>query len=78
MSITFFIVGAVIFATYMYFTVWNIYNPQTKPKRKDYPNLGSEGCESPHENIEVETKQPKWTQNLEAQDEEDEQDLYSL
>ena len=49
MSITFFCVGAVIFATYMYFTIRNIYNPQTKSKRKDYLNLGSEGCDLPSE-----------------------------
>jgi hypothetical protein len=76
MSITFFIVGAVIFATYMYFTVWNIYNPQTKPKRKDYSNLGSEGCESP-EHIGVDMPQPKSTQKLELED-EDEEDFHSL
>jgi hypothetical protein len=36
----------------MYFTIWNIYNPQTKSKRKDYPNLGSEGCDLPSEYIQ--------------------------
>lgn len=76
MSITFFIVGAVIFATYMYFTIWNIYNPQTtKPKRKDYLNLGSEGCDSSSDNIGLEIPQPKSTQKLEL---EDEDDLHSL
>jgi len=45
MSITFFLVGGLIFATYMYFTIWNIFNSQKEPKRKSYPNFGSEGCE---------------------------------
>lgn len=26
MSLTFFLVGGIIFALYMYFTIWNIYN----------------------------------------------------
>lgn len=50
MIITFFCVGAVIFATHMYFTIWNNYNPQTKSKRKDYSNLGGESVDLP-ENI---------------------------
>jgi hypothetical protein len=49
MSITFFIVGGSIFATYMYFTVWNIYNSSKESKKHNYPNLGSEGCDLPSE-----------------------------
>ncbi len=60
MSITFFIVGAVIFAVYMYFTIWNIYyNYPKSSKHKDYPNLGSEGCEIPDEYIEMELKKTR-------------------
>jgi len=49
MSITFFLVGGLIFATYMYFTIWNIFNSQKKSKRENYPNLGSEGCDLPYD-----------------------------
>ena len=49
MSVTFFLVGGLIFATYIYFTIWNIYNPQVKSKRENYSNLGGEGCDLPSE-----------------------------
>lgn len=44
MSITFLSVGAIIFAVYMYFTVWNI-NNSAKKQRNDWPTNGSEGCD---------------------------------
>lgn len=76
MSITFFCVGAVIFAIYMYFTIWNIYNSQPKSKRKDYSNLGGEGCDLP-ENVQAEVQKPEPVHNLEDEL-EDEEDFYSL
>lgn len=51
MSATFFLVGGLIFATYIYFTTWNIYNPQGKSKSENYSNLGGEGCDLPSEEI---------------------------
>lgn len=46
MSISLFIVGAVIFATYMSFTIWNIKTSVKKP-RQDWPTYGGEGCDPP-------------------------------
>lgn len=39
MSITFFIVGAIIFAIYMFFTVWNIVYSSKKQREENYPNI---------------------------------------
>ena len=39
MSIGFFIVGAIIFSAYIYFTFWNIFNGNKKQKEENYPNL---------------------------------------
>jgi hypothetical protein len=33
MSLTFFLVGGVIFSVYMFFTIWNIYNGSKSPGR---------------------------------------------
>ncbi|MDX6746563.1 hypothetical protein SHK09_07150 [Polaribacter sp. PL03] len=38
MSISFFIVGGVIFTTYMGFTLWNIYDSSQKSKKENYPD----------------------------------------
>jgi len=43
MSIGFFIVGGVLFATYMGFTIWNIIYSNRKQREENYPNL-------PHQN----------------------------
>lgn len=48
MSITFLSVGAVIFAVYMYFTIWNIKN-STKKRTTEWPTNGGEGCDPPTE-----------------------------
>lgn len=72
MSLTFFFVGAVIFAVYMYFTIWNIYyNSPERVKKRQYPNFGSEGCDLP-ENTKVKVQKTQTTiiEN-EVQDEED-------
>jgi hypothetical protein len=45
MSNGFFIVGGIIFAAYMYLTIWNI-NRSAK-QSKNFPNFGSEGCDTP-------------------------------
>jgi hypothetical protein len=39
MSIGFFIVGAIIFAIYMFFTIWNIIYSSKKQKEENYPNI---------------------------------------
>tara|TARA_B110000495_G_scaffold197816_1_gene208679 strand:- start:410 stop:541 length:132 start_codon:yes stop_codon:yes gene_type:complete len=41
MSIGFFIVGAVIFATYMGLTIWNIIYSTRKQKEENYPRRNS-------------------------------------
>lgn len=38
MSIGFFIIGGIIFAVYMYFTIWNIYYSSKKSKEENYPD----------------------------------------
>ena len=38
MSIGFFIVGGLIFATYMAFTIWNIIYSNKKQKEENYPD----------------------------------------
>lgn len=48
MSITFFIIGGLIFTAYVYLTFWNIKHSARKSKTENYPNLGGEGCDPPH------------------------------
>jgi hypothetical protein len=38
-SIGFFIIGAVIFSIYLYFTIWNIYYSNTKQREESYPTV---------------------------------------
>ncbi|WP_198295255.1 MULTISPECIES: hypothetical protein [unclassified Winogradskyella] len=35
----FLIIGGIIFAVYIYFTFWNIFNSHKKQKENHYPNL---------------------------------------
>lgn len=42
MSVGFFIVGAVIFAFYMYFTIWNIVYSNKKQREQNYPTVPKE------------------------------------
>lgn len=39
MSLGFFFVGAVIFAIYVWFTVWIIFNQNKKQREENYPNI---------------------------------------
>jgi hypothetical protein len=39
MSIGFFIVGAIIFSIYLYFTIWNIYYSNSKQRKESYPTV---------------------------------------
>jgi hypothetical protein len=39
MSPTFFLVGGIIFAAYMYFTIWNIFYSSRKSREENYPAL---------------------------------------
>ena len=43
MSLTFFIVGAVIFAVYVYLMVWSIFYNNRKQQEENYPNLTGMG-----------------------------------
>lgn len=43
MSITFFIVGALIFSVYVYFLVWSILYNNKKQQQENYPNLNGMG-----------------------------------
>jgi hypothetical protein len=47
MSIGFFIFGAIIFAVYLYLTLWNIAYSSKKQRQENYPNLGGEGADEP-------------------------------
>ena len=39
MSLQFFLVGGIIFAIYIYFTIWNIIYSSKKNKEENYPNI---------------------------------------
>lgn len=39
MSIGFFIIGAIIFSVYLYFTIWNIYYSNSKQREESYPTV---------------------------------------
>ncbi len=39
MSFGFFLVGAIIFSLYIYFTVWNIFYSSKKQREENYPSL---------------------------------------
>ncbi|SHG07586.1 hypothetical protein SAMN05444372_102166 [Flavobacterium micromati] len=39
MSIGFFIIGAIIFSIYLYFTIWNIYYSNSKQREESYPTV---------------------------------------
>jgi phosphotransferase system glucose/maltose/N-acetylglucosamine-specific IIC component len=39
MSITFFIVGAIIFAIYLMLMLWNIVDSNKKQREENYPNI---------------------------------------
>ena len=43
MSTTMFIVGAVIFAAYLYFLIWNIFYSAKKQREENYPGLTGMG-----------------------------------
>jgi len=42
MSGGFFIFGGIIFAAYMYFTVWNIFHSSKKQREENYPGVAKE------------------------------------
>ncbi len=39
MSFGFFLVGAIIFSLYIYFTIWNIFYSSKKQREENYPSL---------------------------------------
>lgn len=43
MSLTFFIVGGIIFALYIYLTIWSIFYNSRKQQEENYPNLTGMG-----------------------------------
>ncbi len=50
MSITFFIVGAVIFSIYLFLMFWNITNSNKKQKEENYPNIDNKGMSTKKDN----------------------------
>ena len=45
MSISFFIIGGIIFLVYMCLTFWNIFYSNKKQREENYPNLDNKGTE---------------------------------
>lgn len=50
MNIGFFIVGAVIFASYLSFMVWNIIYSSKKQQEENYPNINLDELSNDSEN----------------------------
>lgn len=42
MGVGMYVVGAIIFSAYMYFTIWNIFYSTKKQREENYPNLKGE------------------------------------
>ncbi len=51
MSISFFIVGGVIFAIYLFLMFWNIVYSNKKQKEKNYPNIDSKEVLNKNNNL---------------------------
>ncbi len=51
MSISFFIIGGIIFLVYMCLTFWNIFYSNKKQREENYPNLNDKIVEDKNENI---------------------------
>lgn len=51
MSIGFFIVGAVIFAIYLFLMFWNIFYSNKKQKEENYPNIDIKNISNKNNNI---------------------------
>lgn len=51
MSISFFIIGGIIFLIYMCLTFWNIFYSNKKQREENYPNLNDKIVKSKDENI---------------------------
>jgi hypothetical protein len=51
MSISFFIVGGVIFAVYLFLMFWNIVYSNEKQKKENYPNVDNKGILNKNNNL---------------------------
>ena len=51
MSISFFIVGGVIFAIYLFFMFYNIFYSNKKQKEENYPNIDNKGILKNNNNL---------------------------
>jgi phosphotransferase system glucose/maltose/N-acetylglucosamine-specific IIC component len=51
MSISFFIVGAVIFAIYLFLMFWNIVHSNKKQKEENYPNIDNKEILNQNNNL---------------------------
>jgi hypothetical protein len=51
MSISFFIVGGVIFAIYLFLMFWSIVYSNKKQKEENYPNIDSKGMLNKNKNL---------------------------
>ena len=52
MDISFFIIGGVIFATYIALTFWNIFYSNKKQREENYPNLNQNSDEEENKRAE--------------------------
>lgn len=60
MSYTFFLVGGVIFAIYIWFTIWIIFSQNKKQREEDYPSIADSMDVDGHGNYgRIPNKQPK-------------------
>jgi phosphotransferase system glucose/maltose/N-acetylglucosamine-specific IIC component len=50
MSITFFIIGAIIFAIYLFLMLWNIVDSNKKQREENYPNIDNNNRLDKNEN----------------------------
>ena len=51
MSISFFIVGGVIFSIYLFLMFWNIVYSNKKQSEENYPNIDSKGVRKDNSNL---------------------------
>ena len=51
MNKSFLLIGGIIFAIYIYLTIWNIFYSHKKQKENHYPNLTKKDIEESFENI---------------------------
>jgi len=60
MSIGFFFVGAAIFAVYVWFTLWIIFDQNKKQREEDYPNVDVMDMDGVGNYGRIPNKKPKY------------------